>query len=82
MRFCDEYSIGRICDKCNNQAIENKGNEANLNLLERVHLGASKLNNSRRTMNNFSRVINCFYKNNIYYGDTDSLYIEKKIGIC
>ena len=29
-------------------------------------------------MNNFSRVIIGFYINSIYYGDTDSLYIEKK----
>ena len=29
-------------------------------------------------MNNFIREINGFYNNNIYYGDTDSLYIEKK----
>ena len=29
-------------------------------------------------MNNFIREINGFYENNIYYTDTDSLYIEKK----
>ena len=29
-------------------------------------------------MNNFIRGINGFYINGIYYGDTDSLYIEKK----
>ena len=29
-------------------------------------------------MNNFIREINGFYSNSIYYGDTDSLYIEKK----
>ena len=29
-------------------------------------------------MNNFIREINGFYNNSIYYGDTDSLYIEKK----
>ena len=29
-------------------------------------------------MNNFLRDMNGFYKNSIYYGDTDSLYIEKK----
>ena len=29
-------------------------------------------------MNNFVREINGFYNNSIYYGDTDSLYIEKK----
>ena len=29
-------------------------------------------------MNNFIRVIDGFKTNNVYYQDTDSLYIEKK----
>ena len=29
-------------------------------------------------MNKVIREINGFYNNSIYYGDTDSLYIEKK----
>ena len=41
-------------------------------------LGAFILSNSKRIMNNFSREINGFSNNSIYYGDTDSLYIEKK----
>ena len=41
-------------------------------------LGAFILSNSKRIMNNFIREINRFYKNNIYYTDCDSLYIEKK----
>ena len=41
-------------------------------------LGAFILSNSKRIMNNFIREINGFYNNSIYYGDTDSLYIEKK----
>ena len=41
-------------------------------------LGAFILSNSRRIMNNFIRELNGFYNNNIYYTDTDSLYIEKK----
>ena len=41
-------------------------------------LGAFILANSRRIMNNFIREINGFDENNIYYTDTDSLYIEKK----
>ena len=45
-------------------------------------LGAFILGNSRRIMNKFIREKNGFYKNNIYYTDTDSLYIEKKIGMC
>ena len=42
------------------------------------HLGAFILSNSKRIMNNFIREINGFYNNSIYYGDTDSLHIEKK----
>ena len=41
-------------------------------------LGAFILSNSKRIMNNFIREINGFYNYSIYYGDTDSLYIEKK----
>ena len=41
-------------------------------------LGAFILANSRRIMNKFIRELNGFYDNNIYYTDTDSLYIEKK----
>ena len=40
-------------------------------------LGAFILINSKRNMNNFIRETNGFYNNSIYYGDTDSLYIEK-----
>ena len=35
-------------------------------------LGAFILSNSKRIMNNFITEINGFYKNSIYYGDTDS----------
>ena len=41
-------------------------------------LGAFILTCSKRIMNNFIREINVFYNNSIYYGDTDSLYIERK----
>ena len=33
-------------------------------------------------MNNIPTEINGFYNNSIYYTDTDSLYIEKNIGLC
>ena len=42
------------------------------------HLGAFMLSNSKRNMNNFIREINAFYNSSKYYGDTDSVYIEKK----
>ena len=41
-------------------------------------LGAFILSNNKRNMKNFFRDVNGFYNNNIYYGETDSLYIEKK----
>ena len=41
-------------------------------------LGAFILSNRKRIMNNSIREINGFYNNSKYYGDTDSLYIEKK----
>ena len=40
------------------------------------HLGSFILSNSKRTMNNFVREINGFHNINVYYTDTDSLYIE------
>ena len=43
-----------------------------------LHLGAFVLSNSRRIMNNFIHANNRFYTNDIYYGDTDSLYFENK----
>ena len=42
-----------------------------------AHLGSFILSNSKRIMNDFIREINAF-KNNVYYTDNDSLYIEKK----
>ena len=44
--------------------------------------GTFILSNSKRNMNIFIREINGFYNNSIYYGDTDSGYIEKNIGMC
>ena len=45
-----------------------------------AHPGAFILSNSERFMNNIIREIDGFYINNIYYTDTDSLYIGKKLG--
>ena len=45
-------------------------------------LGAFILSNSKRIMNNFIREINGFHNNSIYYTDTNSLYIAKKILVC
>ena len=43
-----------------------------------LHLGAFVLSNSKRYMNNFIHAINGFFTNDVYYTDTDSLYIENK----
>ena len=43
-----------------------------------LHLGAFVISNSKRIMNNYIHAINGFYKNDVYYTDTDNLYIEKK----
>ena len=43
-----------------------------------LHLGAIVLSNSKRIMNNFIHAINGFYTNDVYYTDTDFLYIENK----
>ena len=43
-----------------------------------LHLGAFVISNSKRIMNNFIHAINAFYTNDVYYTDTDSLYIENK----
>ena len=43
-----------------------------------LHFGAFVLSNSKRIMNNFIHAINGFYTNDVYYTDTDSLYIENK----
>ena len=43
-----------------------------------LHLGAFVLSNSKRIMNKFIHAINGFYTNDVYYTDTDSLYVENK----
>ena len=43
-----------------------------------LHLDAFVLSNSKRIKKNFIFVINGFYTNDVYYTDTDPLYIENK----
>ena len=54
------------------------GDDCDIKNILPAFLGAFISSNSKRIMNNFIREINGFYYNSIYYGDTDSLYIEKK----
>ena len=43
-----------------------------------LHLGVFVLSNSKRFMINFIHAINGFYTHDVYYSDTDSLYIDNK----
>ena len=43
-----------------------------------LNLGSFVLSSSKRKMNNFTHAIGGFYTSDVYYGDTDSLYIENK----
>ena len=43
-----------------------------------LQLAVFILSNSKRIMNNFIHAIGGFYTNDVYYTDTDSLYIESK----
>ena len=43
-----------------------------------LHLGAFVLSNSKRIMKNFIHAIVGFYTDDVYYTNTDSLYIENK----
>ena len=45
------------------------------------HLGSYILGHSKRTMKNVIRERDGFYSNNIYYGDTDTAYIDKNTGL-
>ena len=43
-----------------------------------LFLGAFSLSNSKIFLNNFIHALDGFYTNDLYYTDTDSLYIESK----
>ena len=60
--------------------IDDKGLEDEIKKVNTMplHLGAFVLSNSKRIMNNFIHAIGGFYTNDVYYTDTDSLYIENK----
>ena len=60
--------------------IDDKGLEDEVKKLNTMPLllGGFVLSNSKRIINNFIHPNNGFYKNDLYYEDTDSLYIENK----
>ena len=69
--------------KYGNYFVKMKGDEGLQDVDKKVntmplHLGAFVLSNSKRIMNIFIHAINGCYTNDVYYTDTDSLYIENK----
>ena len=60
--------------------IDDKGLEDEIKKINTMplHLGAFVLSNSKRIMNNLKHAINGFYTNDVYYTDTDAIYIESK----
>ena len=77
-RIRDYWKISGI--NCIVKMIDDAGLEDEVKKLNTMplHLGAFVLSNSRRIMNNFIHANNGFYTNDVYYTDTDSLYIENK----
>ena len=68
---------------CGNSVVKMKDDEGLLEEIEKVitlplHLAVFRLSNSKRIMNNFLHAVGGFYTNDVYYNDTDSLYIENK----
>ena len=62
------------------EMIDDKGREDEVKKINSMplHLGAFVSSNSKRIMNNFIHAINGFYINDLYYEDTESMYIENK----
>ena len=55
------------------EGLKDEVKKANTLLLQ---LAVFILSNSKRIMNNFIHAIDGFYSNDVYYTDTDSIYIE------
>ena len=74
----DYWKISGI--NCIVKMIDDAGLEDEVKKLNTMphHIGAFVLSNSKKIMNNFIHAINVFHKNDVYYTDTDSLYIENK----
>ena len=68
----NKYSVEMIDDAGLKDAVKN----LNTMLLQ---MGAFVLSNSKRIMNNFIHAINGSYTNDVFYTDTDSLYIKNKL---
>ena len=68
-------NINYIVKMIDDQGLEDEVKKLNTMPL---HLGAFILSNSKRIVNNFIHAIDGFYTTDVFYTDTDSLYIENK----
>ena len=66
-----EYIVQLSFDEGDDTPVDNKNPMPS-------QLGAFILSNSKRIMNNSVEVTDGFKTNNVFYQDTDSLYIEEK----
>ena len=55
----------------NDEGVDDCDNAKSVNMMP-SHFGGYILSRSRRMMKDVFRELECFYSNNIYYGDTDS----------
>ena len=77
-RVIDYWSFGErncIVKLAQDERKDNDNDKINVMPL---HLGAFVLSNSNRIMNNFAEAIGGFETNDVYYGDTDSIYNENE----
>ena len=73
--YWKKSGINYIVKKINDAGLEDEVKKLNYMT---IHLGAFVLSNSKRFMVNFIHAIFGFYTNDVFYTDTDSLYIENK----
>ena len=71
-----KLSNGNI--NCKDEKIEGLDDDFDNKITSLAHLVAFISSNSKGIMKNFFRGVSAFYKNNVFYTDTDSLYKERK----
>ena len=73
--FWKVSGINFIVKMIDDAGFENENQKINTKPL---HIGAFVLSNNKRNMNKFIHAIDGFYTNEVYYTDTDAIYIEGK----
>ena len=76
--YCKRSGISYIVKMIDDAGLEDEVKKLNTMPL---HLGAFVISNSKRILNNVIHANNGFHTDDVYYTDTDSLYIEKNIGL-